>query len=173
MGVATGVAAVVALLAALAGSLLAPGPQRVVPVFDEDVEVVDSAWGSPQRFGVAGSHIVPYRHDTDIELRVPWDGGAVVGAHLGDEPVHLLTVTGAVVEDDELVLTVHRDNCRYFHERAIDMFTGVDVTLAGGATTTVLFDRPLFVKSPMLASCPDRTLDRQDDTRSGYDRYDR
>lgn len=167
---AAGVAVAVALLVGFGASLLAPSPQRVVPTFAAEADVVVSGWGSEERFGVPGSYILRYEHDTDVELRLPWDGGAVVGARFGDERVRLLTVTGAVVDGDELVLNVRRHNCRYFHERAIDMFPGVDVTRASGRTTTLVFARPVFVKSPMLASCPDRTLDRQDDTRSGHDR---
>lgn len=169
---AVAAAAVLALAAATVASLLA-GPQRVTPTFPGTSDVMESEWGSVEEFGVPGSRILGYRHDTTVEMRLPWSGGPVVAARLGTDPVHLLTVTDVARDGDELVLGVARDNCAWFHERAVDMFRGVTVVGADGGTTEVLFDRPLFVKSPMLASCPDRTLDRQDDVRAGYDRYDR
>lgn len=162
------VAAVLALLAAFGASLFQQ-PVRVTPEFEDGVTVV-SDWGSPDLFGVVGSRILGYRHGTSVTFTVPWDGAPVAGARLGDGPVHLLTVTDVRRVADGLEVTVLRGNCRYFHERAIDMFPSVHLTLASGATTELLFDRPLFVKSPMLAACPDRTLNRQDDTRSSYRR---
>lgn len=164
---AVAVAAVIGLLTALAGALLST-PVRVMPTFPDEVAATETDWGSPAVFGVVGSRILPYEHDTSVRMRLPWTGGPVIDARLGDEPVHLLTVTDVVRDTDELVLTLYRGNCRYFHERAIDVFAGIDLTLASGRTTEVLFDRPLLVKSPMLASCPDRTLNRQDDARSDY-----
>lgn len=162
-------AAVAALAVGLRGD--APPPEvvatGVVPVFAEDVRSMQSDWGSAEVFGVDGSTIVAYEHDTDIAMRVAWDGGRVEAARLGDEEIHLLTVTGLEQDADGLILTLHRDNCRYFHERAIDMFPHVTLDLADGSSVWAVFERPLFVKSPMLASCPDRTLDRQDHTRRG------
>lgn len=163
--IAIAVVAALGTVAAVAAAVLAV-PDRVTPTFPEGVTVVDSDWGNADAYGVEGSRILRYRHDTDIEMYVPWDGGPVIDARLGRESVHLLTVTDVRRQGDQLVLTVHRDNCRYFHERAIDIFDGVSLTLASGGTTTAVFDRPLLVKSPMLASCPDRTVYRQDDQRS-------
>ncbi len=167
------VAALVAALAAAVGGTGggAGGDTPVVtPVFPAGTEVRDSAWGSVETFGVAGSRILSYRHDTDVEMVVPWDGPPAVSARLGDDDVHLATVTDVAPTRDGALVTLHLDNCRFFHERAIDMFAGIHLGLADGGTAQVRFDRPLFVKSPMLASCPDRTLDRQDDTWGSYRR---
>lgn len=163
-------AGVVAAVAAAAVGLRAPSPPEVVatgvvPAFGAGTEVETTDWGSRDVFGVEGSHILAYRHGTDVTVRLPWDRGDVRSARLGDGDLHLLTVTEVEQHDGELVLTVRRDNCRYFHERAIDMFPHVTLGLTDGSDVRVVFDRPVFVKSPMLASCPDRTLDRQDDVR--------
>lgn len=158
------VAATIGVVAAIAMALLAP-PDRVTPTFPDDVEVVESDWGNPEAYGVEGSRILRYEHDTTVQMTVPWEGEPVVDVRLGDAPIHLLTVTEFEQRDAALDLTVHRDNCRWFHERSIDVFDGVTLTLANGSSTKVLFDRPLLAKSPMLASCPDRTYYRQDDQR--------
>lgn len=166
------VAAVVAVAAVtVAAGLAAAGardPERVALDFPEGTQVLDTEWGNEEHFGVPGSTVLSYDHGTTVEARLPWTGEDVVDARLGERPVHLLTVVDVSRHGDELVLTLLRDNCRWFHERHIDMYAGVTLTLAGGGTAEVLFDRPLFVKSPMLASCPDRTLDRQDDRWGDY-----
>ena len=166
------VALLVALVAAAVGTGGGPGADPVVatPVFPAGTEVRDSDWGNVTTFGVPGSRILSYRHDSDVTMTVPWDGPQVVGARLGDGQVHLATVTDVTPARGAVEVTLHLDNCRYFHERAIDMFSGLTLGLADGGTAVVRFDRPLFVKSPMLASCPDRTLDRQDDTWGSYRR---
>lgn len=162
---AVAVAALLALAAATVASLFA-APQRVTPTFPATAEVMESEWGSAEEFGVPGSRILGYRHGTTVEIRLPWSGGPVVDVRMGTEQIHLLTVTEVVHDGDELLLEVVQDNCRFFHERAVDMFPGITITAADGSTAEVLFDRPLFVKSPMLAGCPDRLLDRQANVRS-------
>lgn len=167
---------VAGLVAALAAAVGATGggpsgdPVVATPRFAPGTEVRDSEWGNVEAFGVAGSRILAYRHDTSVEMTVPWEGTRVVSARLGDGDVHLATVTDVAATREGVAVTLHLDNCRYFHERAIDVFTGLTLGLANGGTAAVRFDRPLFVKSPMLASCPDRTLDRQDDTWGSYRR---
>lgn len=133
--------------------------------FPDDPFAVRSDWGNQEVYGAAGSWIVVYDHGGHTVMEVPWSGGEVAGARLGEDEVHLMTVEGVEQTDDALLLDIGMGNCRYFHERALDIFTGVTLTLVDGGTHHLTFDRPLLVKSPMLASCPDRTIDRADDRR--------
>ncbi len=57
-------------------------------------------------------------------------------------------------------------NCRYYNERNIDVRSEIDVEFRTFGITnrqTLQFDRDLAVKSPMIVSCPERTIDREDD----------
>lgn len=152
--------------------LLGDAPATTVPStdwveisFPGDPNAVVSDWGNEEVYGAAGSHVLLYEHGDTTQLRLPWSGGAVRDAELGDDEHNLLTATGVTATDEALLIDIAIGNCRYFHERAIDIYTDVRLTLASGATVAVPFDKPLLVKSPMLASCPDRTLDRGDDAR--------
>ena len=159
-------AAVVSLLLAVGlGRAVASDVERVEISFPGDPNAVVSDWGNEEVYGAAGSHVLLYEHGDTTQLRLPWSGGEVTAAQLGDDEHNLLTATGVTPTDDALLIDIVIGNCRYFHERAIDIYTEVRLTLATGDTVAVPFDKPLLVKSPMLASCPDRTLDRGDDAR--------
>ena len=83
--------------------------------------------------------------------------------------VHGLPLSIGAGQTKDLVLSGTLGNCRWYHERALESFTGVALefrSLGWPGKAAVLFDRPLLVRSPMLASCPDRKLDRQADRRS-------
>lgn len=59
-------------------------------------------------------------------------------------------------------------NCRYYNERNIDIRTDIrfDYRILGvPSSQTVAFDKDLLVKSPMIVSCPERTVNREDDSR--------
>lgn len=59
-------------------------------------------------------------------------------------------------------------NCRYYNERNIDLQSRIRVDyriLGVPASQVVEFDKDLLVKSPMIISCPERTIDREDDNR--------
>lgn len=59
-------------------------------------------------------------------------------------------------------------NCRYYNERNIDLRTQIRVDyriLGVPSSQTVEFDKDLLVKSPMIVSCPERTVNREDDSR--------
>jgi hypothetical protein len=59
-------------------------------------------------------------------------------------------------------------NCRYYNERNIDLRSQirVDYRILGiPSSQTVEFDKDLLVKSPMIVSCPERTVNREDDRR--------
>jgi hypothetical protein len=61
------------------------------------------------------------------------------------------------------------DNCEYFHERNLEPHAGIDIgyhILGVPGSQRVEFDRDVIVKSPMIVSCPDRTLDREDDRKT-------
>ncbi len=160
------VALVGVTVATLESASTAPAPMpRVAITFPGDPDVVESDWGNEDVYGAAGSYVLAYEHDDRTTMVLPWSGGDVVGARLGDDEHNLLTVEGIAQDGGTLLVDVLVTNCRYFHERAIDIYTGITLTLDDGGTQVVPFDRPLLVKSPMLASCPDRTLDRGDDAR--------
>lgn len=77
----------------------------------------------------------------------------------------------ALGSGEERVIVVRGtfDNCEYFHERNLEPHAGIDIgyrMLGVPGSQRVEFDRDIVVKSPMIVSCPDRTLDREDDRRT-------
>ena len=162
---AAGVAAIVAG-GVLMASGLAGEPERVAMDFGGDPFGVQSTWGDVDLFGVPGSWVVPYGHGSAITMHVPWDGDQITSAWFDLDEPSLFVVDAVVQTDDQVLLELTMDNCRYFHERELDMFTGVHLVDADGDATEVLFDRPVLVHSPMLWGCPDRTVDRGDDFRT-------
>jgi hypothetical protein len=68
-------------------------------------------------------------------------------------------------------VTLHAEltNCRYYHERAMQIYDGVTVafrSLGRSGARPVAFDRPILLKGPMLVGCPGRKLDRSAENRS-------
>lgn len=133
-------------------------------------------------FGPRGAHILGYEHGRAVTVTLPVHNTGrlpltITSADMPDGPVPLLDITSArglplslgAGETKDLVLTGTLGNCRWYHERALETYTGVTLefrSLGWSGTGSVRFDRPLMVRSPMLASCPDRKLDRQADRRS-------
>jgi hypothetical protein len=152
-------------------------------------EARPSVTGAPlvtvAEFGPRGAHILGYEHGREVTLTVPVHNTGrlpvtITGADMPDGPVPLLDITAApdlplsigAGETKDLVLTGTLTNCRWYHERAQETFLGVQLafrSLGWPGQSSVRFDRPLLVRSPMLASCPDRKLDRQADRRSLLD----
>lgn len=141
------------------------GPALVTPRFAGG-EVVATEWGNAEAWGQPGSWVLDYQDGTTMSITVPWSGGPVTEARLGVSPVDLATITDTEVVGDELVATISFDGCDYFHERELQVFPAMTVITADGGTTQVTFDRPLFVRSPMLWQCPDRNIDRNARNRS-------
>lgn len=133
-----------------------------------------------------GAHAVVYEHGGTVSFSFPLHhtglvGLTVTGVRLSeDDPYPLLAIEEVSVDGGDLPARVGRgetarvevraryDNCRYYHERELELLEGVtvDATVLGtGVTREVTFDHPLVVRSPMIVHCPDRTLDRNDDTR--------
>jgi hypothetical protein len=148
--------------------------------FGGDAQVVTLA-----AFGDRGSHILDYSHGHVVTLSFPLTNTGrlpltVRAVRLGDGPVSLLEPEHVVVgtkslparlapgESASVVVTAREDNCRYFHEREIELFRAalVDIDVFGvDLTRRVAFDHDIVVHSPMIVGCPDRTLDRSDDVR--------
>ncbi|HZN15167.1 MAG TPA: hypothetical protein VFB78_12915 [Acidimicrobiales bacterium] len=136
-------------------------------------------------YGDGGSHILNYAHGDLVTLTFPLTNTGrlpvtVTAVRLGDRPLSLLEPQDVVVGSARLpmrldpgksasvVLTAREGNCRYFHEREIELFPAalVDLEVLGvNLTRRVAFDHEIVVHSPMIVGCPDRTLDRSDDIR--------
>lgn len=169
----------VALLA-VAALRVAAGTARfepVTPVFGGTAQAVTLPTYGPQ-----GMHVVGYDHGAMVRLTLPVTNAGrlpvtVIAVGLGGGVAPLLevrAVRGLPVslgpgETGQVELTAELVNCRFFHEREVQNYAGVDVgfTVLGQAGTgTVSFDRPILVHSPMIVGCPDRLLDRQAHDRS-------
>lgn len=161
--VLVGALAVVAGAAVLVASLR--GPTVVTPRFAGG-DAVATDWGNAEAWGRPGSWVLGYQDGTSMTMAVPWSGGPVTEARLGAGPVDLATITATEVVGDELVTSITFDGCAYFHERELQVFPTMTVVTPDGGTTQVTFDRPLFVRSPMLWQCPDRNIDRSANNRS-------
>ena len=179
------VAAGGALLAALAvsGYLALPSLAR----FAGGIEPVlpASAHVSLPTFGERGTDLLAYRYGESFTMTLPLvnDGlvpVTVTDVRLTDEPRPLAEVTAVTADDTALPvtvtagetrrveLTVRFGNCRYYTERETQEYSGavVDGSVFGrGMRLTAGFRHELVAASPMIASCPERTLRRDDDVR--------
>lgn len=132
-------------------------------------------------YGLKGMHVVGYEHGATTRLTLPVRNHGIlpvtvttldldtgVAPLLSVRDVAGLPLSLGPGERGELVVTAELANCRYFHERQVQTYSGVVLgvdVLGRGLTRTVAFDRPLLVHSPMIVGCPDRKLDRQADDR--------
>ncbi len=173
--------AVLAVVAGLLGSLLlvAPRASSLAPL---PVRASGAPFVTIPEYGLAGAHVLGYEHHAEVRLTVPLRNTGrlpmtvtAVRLDAGVAPLLVVQVASGLPlrlgpgEQGEVVLAGVLTNCRYFHEREMQTFTGLEVayrTLGRSAVRVVPFDRPVLVKSPMLPGCPDRKLNRQADNRS-------
>ena len=114
---------------------------------------------------------MPVRNDGPLPVTVTSAAiGGGVAPLLAVRDVAGLPLSLGPGETGTLDVTAELANCRYYHEREVQNYAGVELgfsVLGGSGTQTVTFDRPLMVHSPMIVGCPDRLLNRQ-----GNDRKD-
>jgi hypothetical protein len=175
------------LAAALAVAGLLTSLLLAAPGLTSFAETAPSVTGAPYvtvpEYGERGAYILGYEHGAKVELAVPVTNTGrlpvtirTVALQAGAAP--LLLVRGA----ENLPLTLgpgssatvrlraELTNCRYYHERALQVFSAVTVgyrSLWREGKRTVAFDRPIYLKGPMLVGCPGRMLDRNAENRSG------
>ncbi len=145
----------------------------------------DDAHVAVPTFGERGSDVLAYQDGDTFTMTFPlvndgWLPVTVRDVLLSDGPRPLVRVTSVTShgtplpvtvpagETRRVELTVRFDNCRYYHEREMQVISGavVDGSVFGrDLRTTAGFEHDLVVSSPMIASCPDRTLRRDDDVR--------
>ena len=127
-------------------------------------------------YGPSGTHILGYEHGTTARLTLTVHNSGplplkVTSVDLGGGPAPLLAARGVdglplrlrPGGTGEVTVRIALVNCRFFNERELQIYDGVRLgftSLGRDATRVVPFDRPIHVKSPMLASCPDRKIDR-------------
>ena len=133
-------------------------------------------------YGPRGAYVLGYVHQARVQISLPVrnDGPLPLTVHairLLTAPAPLLTLDHAEGLDVHLrpgqTTTVQLSgilgNCRYSNERDLQTYDRLEVTgstLGRDVTRSVLLDRPVYVKSPMIVTCPDRKLDRSAVNRS-------
>jgi hypothetical protein len=133
-------------------------------------------------YGRQGMYVVGYEHGATVRLTLPIRNAGllpvtVTSVALGGGAAPLLqtrAVAGLPLslgpgQTGRLEVTAELGNCKFFHEREVQNYPGVDLgfSLLGQAgTLSVAFDRPILVHSPMIVDCPDRLLDREANDRS-------
>jgi hypothetical protein len=132
--------------------------------------------------GPSGAHVLVYHHGAQAALSFPIENRGPLSLRVTDVRLDtgrismliagpadsLSPLTLAAGASATLHVPVQLGNCRYFHEREVELVPAalIDVELLGMTLTRrVEFDRPLAVRSPMIVDCPERTLARSDDTR--------
>lgn len=173
----------VAVVAALGGAgtvQAAPstvGLADVVPTFSGAVPVETLT-----AYGERGMHVVDYQHGAQVgvalELRntgplpltvtsvaLPAAVAPLLDLRVdGGLPLSLLPGERGTVRGTAVL-----DNCRYTHERQVELHERLEVgfsVLGSEGVREVRLDRPVMVHSPMVVGCPDRKLDRQAHDRS-------
>ena len=132
-------------------------------------------------YGARGMHVLGYVHEATTELTLPVRNTgplpvtvtslelAGVAPLLALQEVRGLPVTLAPGETADLRATGVLANCRFTHEREVEVHEGLRVgfrVLGADGVREVAFDRPVVVHSPMIVGCPERLLDRQANDRS-------
>lgn len=168
------------LLLALAGFRAAQDSVRfaaVTPVIGGDAPAV-----TLPEYGEQGMHVIGYEHGRTARITLPLRNRGLlpvtveavdlrggVAPLLVVQDVQGLPLSLGPGETGTIEVTAELANCRFFHEREIQSYPGVDleVSLLGQRSTRyVAYDRPVMVHSPMIVGCPDRKLNRQADNRS-------
>lgn len=135
-----------------------------------------------QEYGTNGSYFLQYRHGQPVTVTVPVTNHGPVPVTVSDVALDLpaypllepSSATGlplrlAPFTSGSVDLTLTYGNCRYYHERAVQVVSSATVTgtaLGRGFTRTVDVEAPLTVHGQVIVNCPDRTLVRGDDVRA-------
>lgn len=184
-GRAVVLAAVVAVLG-LVWSALALWAPGAVDLAAGELEVDgDGPVRTVQEYGTEGTTVIAYRHGERVSVTVPLRNDGPLPVEVGDvatgagvlpllevRSVDGLPLRLAPGESGEVVLQAVLGNCRHYNERQLQLVTslviGVDtlVPLAADRRVEQPLAQPLLVKSPMIVGCPDRTLNREDDSRA-------
>jgi hypothetical protein len=175
------IAAVVALLG-IGWSALSLAP-RAAGFAELHPTISGTPFVTIPEFGTEGAYVLGYQHNATVTMTLPvrnegWLPITVtsVGLNGGNKPlleidaVHGLPLSLGPGATGSVTVTALLSNCRFFHERALETYDGLELgftSFGADGSRHVRFDRPVMVKSPMLASCPDRKLNRQADRRNG------
>ncbi|MEX1177515.1 MAG: hypothetical protein WEB09_03550 [Nitriliruptor sp.] len=171
------------MLASVVGAVLLAAPAAGLPLAASPaLEAGDLRFPGHDRVAHLDAYREPitavgYVHGVGATVEVPLQhvgGGAAVTVTAVDPFPELLgmleveAVSGlpARLEPGEATVVSVRarfGNCRYYTERAVNVFRGADVTLEGGAgatTVTTPYPTEVVLRSPTILGCPDRVLDR-------------
>lgn len=171
-----------AVVAVVAGAavLAVPGTTRVA-VAGETRFGGDAPGVTVPAYGDRGSDVIGYVHGASWEVRVPVrnDGAVpveVISAVLSEKRFPLLQAQASARvgipagEVREVVLRGVMRNCRFFHERELELHERVHLqlrVLGSSVSREVALRRPVLVRSPMIVGCPDRKLARDEVNRTG------
>lgn len=173
--------ATVAAVAGLATSLVVAAP-RLASFGDVAPRAVGAPYVTVPEYGAKGAHILGYVHEAQVQITLPIRNTGrlpvtISSVDLGGGPAPLLAVLGGPGlpvtvwpgRSAEVTVEAVLTNCRYYHERALEIFAGATVgfsSLGRKGVRMVTFDRPIMIKGPMLVGCPGRKLDRSAENRS-------
>jgi hypothetical protein len=174
--------AVLLLLVGLAASLVLAAPG--LAAFAETAPRVTGApYVTVSEYGQRGAYVLGYEHDVRVQLTVPLRNTGrlpltVTSVSVPSGLAPLLAVSEArglpltlgPGEITAVVLDARLTNCRYYHERALQVYESVTVgyrSLWRAGERAVAFDRPIYLKGPMLVGCPGRKLDRSAENKVG------
>jgi len=131
-------------------------------------------------YGETGTYGLRYRHEETVTITVPVRNGGPLPMRIDEAGLGTSSLPLLVPADDnlpveigpwetaDLQLTLRFDNCRYYHERAVDTWDEVLVegsVLGRGFDDEVTLAYPLALHAQVITNCPDRTLVRGDDIR--------
>ncbi|MCA1711982.1 MAG: hypothetical protein LC789_10280 [Actinobacteria bacterium] len=174
-------AALLLLVAGLAASLVLAAP-GMASFADAAPRVSGAPYVTVPEYGQRGGYVLGYEHGAQVALTLPLHNTSrlpltVTSVSLPAGVAPLLAVTGVrglpltlgPGSSGAVTLDARLTNCRYYHERAMQTYDGVTVgyrSLWRAGERTVAFDRPIYLKGPMLVGCPGRKLDRSAENRS-------
>lgn len=171
------------MLALVVGAVLVAGPAAGLPLVGAPPVVAgDLAFVDHDRVVHLTAYEQPltavgYAHGSGALVEVPLEHTGDVGAvtvtdvdpfpellgMLEVEAVAGLPVTLEPGDRSTVRIEARFANCRYYTERAVNLFRGAEVTVAaaGGTTTfTAPYPSEVVLRSPTILGCPDRVTDR-------------